>query len=317
MRRSLSKTSRFAVPFLACLLASTAWDQSWGESISIGAGLLRIGIGPTKVGKSLVADMQQRGKTMEMGRVTEALDGQYTSAFTRTHKFDVIARTDLQTILDDEQGLPGSVVDPATAAKKGKIKGLQYMVVISVDSFLDERTALDAAAAGITRIKRRVQLSCVASIFDCSTGSTLESPNFQSELVDTTDVIKGVSGDKGERLDDLMVKIARQTAEMAALRVADVLLPAKVLLVDGATFTINRGEGLGMRVDDVWDLYGPTKDVADPDNGKLIKIKGRKIGSVKITTVDAETSQGELVGSAGGTVSVGCVLTRPASPAKQ
>ena len=306
MKTSLIRTSRFAAPFLACLLAGTAWDQSRGD-------LLRIGIGPTKVGKSLAADMQRRGKTIEMGRVTEALDGQYTSAFTKTHKFEVIARTDLQTILDEEQGLPaGSVVDPATAAQKGKIKGLQYMVVISVDGFLDERTELDAAAAGLKSIKgRRVQLSCVANIFDCSTGAALESPNFQSEVRDTTDVRNSESDNQGERLDELMVKIARQTAEKAALRVADVLFPAKVMLVDGTTLTINRGEDLGLKVDDVWDLYGPAKEVADPDTGKLTKIKGKKIGSVKITTVDAETSQGELVGAAGVEVPVGCVLTRP------
>ena len=316
MKTSLIRPSRFAAPFLACLLASTAWNQSWGDVLNIGGGLLRIGIGPTKVGKSLVADMQQRGKAIELGRVTEALDGQYTSAFTRTHKFDVIARTDLVDTLDEGDLPSTTVVDPKTAAKMGKVKGLQYIVVISVDGFLDERTEM--TALGITSIKRRVQLSCVAKIYDCSTASTLASPNFQSELVDTTDVNKGVSGDKGERLDTLMVDIARQTAEKAALCVADVLLPAKIMLVDGATFTINRGEGLGMKVEEVWDLYGPAKDVADPDTGKIIKIKGKKIGSVKITTVDAETSQGELVAPAGGTVPVGSVLSRPpSSSAKQ
>jgi len=312
MKTSFLKTWRFTVPLLVCLLTSAASGQTPTPGQK-----LRIGIGATKVGKSLVEDMQRRGKTIEMGRVTEALDAQYTSAFTRTGKFDVIARSELTNVLEETQ-LPGTIVDPATAAKKGKIKGLQYTVVISVDSFLDEATKLDMPALGIQSIKRRLQLSCVANIYDCSTGSVLESPNFQSELVDTTDVVKDESGNKGERLDDVMVKMARQTAELAAVRVADVLLPAKILRVgaDGKTVTINRGNGLGMRVGDVWEVYGPTEEILDPDTGEKIKTKGPKLGLVKITTADPKSSQGEVISGSG--IQALSVLSRPpeTTPAK-
>ena len=295
---------------VACILAGTAWDKTAAQP-------LRLGIGPTKIGKSLAEDMQRRGKTIEMGRVTEALDGQFTSAFVGIGKFTVIARTDLQTLLDREQGLPaGAVVDPETAAKSGKIKGLQNMVVISVDSFLDEQTKMSSPALGVESIKRRLQLSCVANIYDCSTGEISASPNFQSELVDTTDVLQSESGNKGDRLDELMVKVARLAAEKAAHRVTDVLYPAKIMDVEGATLTINRGESLGIKTEQMWDLYGPSKEVRDPDTGKVKKIKGKKIGSVRIKSVDADSAQGELVGPAASPVAVGCVLTLPteASP---
>ena len=308
MKFSFVKSSRIAAPLLACVLAGAGIEQT-------SAQLLRLGIGPTKVGKSLADDMQRRGKTIEMGRVTEALDGQFTSAFVGTAKFEVIARTDLQSLLDREQGLPvGTVVDPETAAQSGKIKGLEDMVVISVDSFLDSMDKLDATSGyGVQVLKRRVQLSCVAKIYDCSTGKVLASPTFQREKTFPVPIQKNETS-SGERTDELLIKMAREMAELMANRTVDILLPAKIVDIDadGKTLTINRGDGGGMKAGQVWDLYGPTKEVPDPDTGKKMKIKGKKLGQVRITTVDAETSQGELIAGAG--VQVFSVLTRPPEP---
>ena len=301
-------TSGCVLSLLVALLAGAPWNHS-------SADLLRVGIGPTKVGKSLTDDMQRRGKTTEMGRVTEALDAQFTSAFTQTRKFEVIARTDLQTLLDREQGLPvGTVIDPETAAATGKIKGLQYMVIISVDSFLDTTEKLDVTAnLGVRMIKRRVQLSCVATINDCSTGKLLDAPTFQFEKTFPVPIQQNETS-SGERTDELLIKIVREMAESMANRVVDVLLPPKILRVgaNGKTLTINRGDGGGMKVDDSWELYGPTQEDTDPDTGKVIKTKGDRIGTVRITTVDAESSQGELIELVPGTAAAkGCVLSRP------
>ena len=57
---------------------------------------------------------------------------------------------------------------------------------------------------------------------------------------------------------------------------------------------------------------GPTQEDTDPDTGKVIKTKGDRIGTVRITTVDAESSQGELIELVPGTAAAkGCVLSRP------
>lgn len=299
MTTHLTSTSTWLAALLVGVVATTTLAQP-----------LRVGIGPTKVGKSLADDMKARGKMIEMGRVTEALDSHFTSAFTQTRKFEIVARTDLQDLVDRELGLPaGTVVDPETAAQSGKIKGLQDMVVISIDSFLDSRDVLDSPSLGIRSVKRRIQLSCQAKIYDCSSGTVLDALNVQHQLVDTIDIGKNEST-SGERLDELMPKMAREMAEMIANRVVDVLYPLKVLDVDGKTVTLNRGDGAGLQAGQLWDVYGPGKVIVDEDTGKKIRTKGKKLGQVRITTVDPESAQGEIV--SGTDVVAKSVLSRPA-----
>jgi curli biogenesis system outer membrane secretion channel CsgG len=266
-----------------------------------------LAIGKVEPTKALAEDMQRKGKAIEMRRVVEAMDSHLISALAQTRKFTLVGRSDLADLLKEPDLGDSGIIDPGTAPERGKVKGAKYRVVTTVDSFLDENVE-STFATGRKGIKRRFQFSAQAKVYDASTGELLDAPNFQIEKVDA--VIKdGNETTDARRNDELMPATAREMAERVALRVVDVAFPVKVIDKEDKTVTVNRGDGGGIKVGEVWTVFGPAKTITDPDTGAVIKRKGKLIGKVKITSVEPDYSQGDLLEDNG--VAVGAILSRP------
>jgi hypothetical protein len=98
-----------------------------------------------------------------------------------------------------------------------------------------------------------------------------------------------------------MPLVTRELAEKTTARLVDVLFPAKIIDVDGTTITINRGEGF-VKKDDVITLFSKGKTVVDPDTGEKMTIKGKTLGTARITSVDPTNAQAELAPNVTATV---------------
>lgn len=274
-----------------------------------------LAIGKVEPTKALAEDMQRKGKTVEMRRVIEAMDGHLISALAQTRKFTLVGRSDLADLLKEQDLGDSGVIDAGTAAEKGKVKGAKFRLVTTVDSFLEENVETVFAGTGRKGTKRRFQLSAQAKVYDASTGELLEAPNIQIEKLDAI-IGDGTQVSDAKRTDELMPALAREMAEKVAIRVVDVAFPVKVIDVEEKTVTLNRGDGGGIKVGEVWSVFGPAKSITDPDTGTVIKRKGKLLGKIRITSVDPDSSQGEVVEGEG--IAVGAILSRPleASPAR-
>jgi len=266
-----------------------------------------LAIGKVEPTKALAEDMQRKGKSIELRRVVEAMDGHLISALAQTRKFTLVGRSDLADLLKEQDLGDSGIVDPGTAPERGKVKGAKFRLVTTVDSFLDENVEA-TFATGRKGIKRRFQFSAQAKVYDAGTGELLEAPNLQIEKVDT--IIKdGNETTDAKRNDELMPATAREMAERVANRVVDVAFPVKVIDKEDKTVTINRGDGGGIKVGEIWTVFGSAKTITDPDTGAVIKRKGKFMGKVKIISVEPDYSQGELIEDGG--VTVGSILSRP------
>jgi hypothetical protein len=84
-------------------------------------------------------------------------------------------------------------------------------------------------------------------------------------------------------------------AERVALRVLDVLYPAKVIAKTGDQVTINRGDGGGVEAGQTWNVYALGEEMIDPDTGISLGREEVKIGSEKITDVQPLFSRARVV----------------------
>lgn len=66
--------------------------------------LKTLAVGEVKVGKMLTRDLADSGKIKSMGRVAQAMDGQLMDCFNGTRKFQLLARSDLDRLIE-EQGV--------------------------------------------------------------------------------------------------------------------------------------------------------------------------------------------------------------------
>ncbi|NBX25918.1 MAG: Holliday junction resolvase RuvX [Planctomycetes bacterium] len=210
-----------------------------------------VAIGAVKVTPALSATLVQRGQALELGRVQESLDSQLISAFQQTRKFDVIARSDLKdVVLEQDLGTSGNVdrADP-NAAKTFRVAGAKFVVVSTIDDFQDNVQEAEFKEIGKKATRRQVRLSMVTKVYDTTSGRLLESANLQ---LDNSAFVRNpefLVGEKGSNLTEkALQEMARVMAEKAAMRVTDVLLPAKVLAVRDGSVTLNRGDGTGVAV---------------------------------------------------------------------
>jgi len=258
-----------------------------------------LAVDKVKASTSLTADIAKDNRATQCARIVEAMDRHLISTITSSRKFTIVGRQDLKTLLDEQDLGQSGIVNQESAAQLGEVKGAKYKLVTVVDHFQEE-TARATFSEG-EKLKRRFQVSAQATIYDTSTGEVLDASNIQVEKVDVIGIDPGTSNRTGGRTDELMPLVTRELAEKTTARLVDVLFPAKIIDVDGTTITINRGEGF-FKKDDIITLFSKGKTVVDPDTGEKLTIKGKALGTARITSVDPTNAQAELAPNVTATV---------------
>jgi hypothetical protein len=113
----------------------------------------------------------------------------------------------------------------------------------------------------------------------------------------------------GELTDDMMVAVSRSLAEHIANRVADVIFPAKILIKRDMQVTINRGEGAGVVVGDVFNVFALGQEMIDPDTKESLGREEVKVGKVRVAEVDPKFSKADVLEDTG--ITAGALLRKP------
>ncbi len=272
-----------------------------------------IAIASIKPTPSLVTSLRPDKKT-SLDRIVESLDSQLVDRISATRKFDVLGRTDLNEVLKEQDLGASGNVDAKTAAKAGKLAGAKYLLVATVDDFQDYVETATFEGTGRTATKRVFRFSIVGKIYDSSTGKLLESANYQTG----NDEFKQIQQERsysvkdGELSDEMMVAVAQTSATRIATHVADVIFPPKVLIRRDNVVTINRGEGGGVAVGDIFNVFAQGEELKDPDTGEVLGREEVKVGKVKISQVNAKTSLADIVEDTG--IDKGAVLHKVTPP---
>ena len=273
-----------------------------------------IAIASIKPTPSLVTSLRPDKKT-SLDRIVESLDSQLVDRISATRKFDVLGRTDLNEVLKEQDLGASGNVDAKTAAKAGKLAGAKYLLVATVDDFQDYVETATFEGTGRTATKRVFRFSIVGKIYDSSTGKLLESANYQTG----NDEFKQIQQERsysvkdGELSDEMMVAVAQTSATRIATHVADVIFPPKVLIRRDNVVTINRGEGGGVAVGDIFNVFAQGEELKDPDTGEVLGREEVKVGKVKISQVNPKTSLADIVEDTG--IDKGAVLHKVQPPA--
>ena len=267
---------------------------------------------PIKPTPSLLEATKSAGKSVSLGRVIEALDGQLINRVNATRKFEIVGRSELKEFFKEQDLGASGNVDVKTAAQAGKLTGAKYLLVTSVDDFADFSETASFPGTGKSATKRLIRLSAVGRIYDSSDGKLLESANVQHSVKDIYEERPNSIKD-GKLTDELLLTISREMAEKIAVRVADVIFPVKVLTKRDKQITINRGDGSGAEVDQVWQVFAVGQDIIDPDTKEVLGKEEVLIGKARIISVQPKFSTAELLEDNG--VNAGAILRLP--PAKK
>jgi len=259
-----------------------------------------------------VAEATQSVKRTELNRIIESLDSQLVDRVNATRKFDVVGRSDLGDVLKEQELGASGNVDAKTAAKAGKLAGAKYLLVATVDDFQDYVETATFEGTGRSASKRIFRMSIVGKIYDSTTGKLLESVNLQTG----NDAFKAISSGAnnsiadGNLTDEMMVALARGLAERIANRLVDVIFPAKIIARRDNVVTFNRGEGTGVAVGDLFNVYALGEEMIDPDTKESLGREDVKVGQVKVSEVNPKFSKAEIMADPQSSIATGAVLRK-------
>ncbi len=285
MKTSLINKIVIAAFVLIFTVQTSAWSQK--ETIGITA------VKPTP---ALVQSVDRAGKRNEMDRVLQSMNGQLIDRMNATRKFQIVARSDLDDLMKEQDFTSSGNVDPGdkSAAQRFKLAGVKYLLVTTADDFQDYNETATFQGTGRKAMKRVIRFSCVGKIYDSTNGKLLESANFQICNKDISE-IKTYSIMDGMMSEELLVAIAREMAGKIANRVTDVIFPPKVLSKRDKQITINRGDGTDIAVGQIWNAFAIGEELIDPDTKESLGKEEILIGKIKIASVLPKTSTAEII----------------------
>jgi len=272
------------------------------------AGKETLAISSVKPTPSLQTSMIGAGKKLSLGRVVEAFDSQLIAQVNATRKFDIVGRSDLKDVIKEQELGQSGNVDAKSAAQAGKLAGAKYLLVTTIDDFEDSTERMEFKTLNKVGLKRKIRVGAVAKIYDSTTGKLLESANIKTEKkddrTDSTDLQKNA-----ELTDALLANAVEETAAKVATRVADVVFPVRVLIKRDKQITINRGEGAGVEVGQVWNVFALGEELIDPDTKESLGREEALVGKARIVSVTPKTSTAEILEDTG--VDKGAILRLP------
>ncbi|MGB0786210.1 MAG: hypothetical protein ACPGRH_08655 [Alphaproteobacteria bacterium] len=234
-----------------------------------------LAVSAVKINDAIVIDARESKSTNSLKRVAQAIDGQFINALNGTRKFEIIARSDLDSLME-EGGFTGSGL---------QVKGSDYIIVPTIDDFQDVLERATFKGIGKTAEKRKIRLGMVARIYDANKGNLVEATNFQLDNNFAEQLFQNASR-SGSFSDTMLRQIAEEMSDKMANRVVDVIYPARVVSLIGNQATINRGDGTGIAIGQVWEIFALGEEMIDPDTGESLGSSEFSVGKIKIQRVN-------------------------------
>jgi len=299
MRKVVEKGISAAV-LIALILAAgsvVAAELSQGEKDTIF-------VAPMKVLSSIEEQAERKGTGVELSRIAQSLESQFTSALSATRVFRLVNRSRLKE-LNLEQSFSQVSVDPEdeNAARMLNMTGARFAFFPRIDGFEDRSDVDTYQAIGRSSMTRTVYLSAQVQIVDTTTGELLaDVPTVQLSKVETVEMARTGNLQKS---DSLLVDLARQTATILSQRAVGMIRPATILAKTGSQILINRGSPAGFVPGAAVEIFA-VQEIVDEDSGETFQNEV-PVGRAEVSRGDSKKSFADIIGEDLGITS-GCIV---------
>jgi curli biogenesis system outer membrane secretion channel CsgG len=233
------------------------------------------------------------------------------TALLESGQFRVLERQQIDGVLGEQDLGDSGRVDPATAAKIGKVLGAQYLLYGTVNEFEyskgGEGGGVRVAGFRVGAGQAKAHIGMDVRVVDAVTGEILYSARSTADASRSGFKI-GYSGsdfgaDVGAFQKTPLGEATRKAVEDAAGKVASQLggaaaAPAPVawsgtlIVAEGGSLVIKAGAKDGLKIGDVLTVYRPKTVTAA---GETLVVGEDKIGKIRLTSVGEAASTAEAV----------------------
>src|SRR5579875_1066740 len=237
--------------------------------------------------------------------------------------YTVVERAALDKILAEQNFSNSDRADATTAAKIGKLLGVNAIIIGSVTQFgRDDQTRTYGGGAiggltgrfgigGIQRRKAKAVVGLTARIVNVDTGEILAVADGKGESTRSGESLLGAGGAAdmsssnfantllGEAVHQAVNSLAQQLVSDAS-RLPTTTVSIEGLVADASSpnaIILNVGSKAGVQTGDRFEVSRKVRDIRDPATGKVIHTITNTVGQITITSVDELSSVGTFTGS--------------------
>ncbi len=236
-------------------------------------------------------------------------------------KYSVIERAALDKIIAEQNFSNSDRADPTSAAKIGRILGVDTIILGSITKFgRDDKqiggvggghSGWTGAIAGMGKKESKAVVAITARMVNTTTGEILAAVTGNGES-SRSGLMLGGAGNNGysggggafnmsssnfaqtilgEAVNKAVNDASTQLDDKAGtLPTYKATYSGVVADVSGNTLIINVGNKVGVRVGDVMQISRPVRTVKDPTTGKVLKTVTNQLGTATVTDVDADSA---------------------------
>lgn len=201
-----------------------------------------------------------------------------STALTKSGRFDVYERQQLETLLQQQQIDLSGPVDPETAVKVGKMAGVQYVVYGEVESATPDvrvRGYQGYEGERVVNYDAEVQVTVHHVVTNVETGQKWKESRDRAAVSQS---FRGNPPD-GERLKELCARACEQTVSRFVGQLVPVV-EGQVLGRDGKLVIVSLGkrQGVGLDVDIAFYRWKELRNssgevIKDPKSGEPLRMK--------------------------------------------
>ncbi len=267
------------------------------------------------------------GQDVDVGKgVTDLL----VTYLVKDGSYSVIERKALDKIMAEQNFSNSDRANPTSAAKIGKLLGVDAIIVGSITQFGNEtkNTNLGGAGGGLIGYglggfghkKSKAIVALTARIVDIDSGEILAVAEGKGESQrESTSLLGGGgnwhgfgSGNADFGSSDFQSTIIGEAVKSAVEQTSTQVIAGKeklvtrtivveglIAAVDGGQIILNVGGKAGVKVGDQLNVERVTREIKDPSSGKVIRRIATTVGVVKVTDVDDISSVATTVSGTG------------------
>jgi len=231
-------------------------------------------------------------------RLGEAAADVFVTDLLDTGKFTLIERQKVDMVLREQDFGASGAVTPQTAAKIGKMLGVDLILTGSVSQFSVNRTGARIGGIGGSVTTGKVVLQ--SRMINTTTGEILVSAEEENKKNLVGAHYKSANFKQNfdyglanevmhPAVEKMVAKIVDKTAGMSPASHS-----GRVVKVEGSKVWLNLGVGSGVKVGDVFEVYRMGEELIDPDTGLSLGAEEEKVGQITITEVKDKYSLGSV-----------------------
>jgi curli biogenesis system outer membrane secretion channel CsgG len=235
--------------------------------------------------------------------------------------YSVFERQTLDKLMAEQNFSNSNRADPSTAAKLGKLAGVDYIIIGAITQFGNETKKQNlggvggnwhgVGVGGFGHSNSKAEVGISARIVNVNTGEIVAVAEGSGESARSSTSLLGGGGNWGgfgggkvdfgsSNFEQTIIGQATKAAvdqlssnlvsDAPKLTVAAVKIDGVVAGVDGGQIILNLGSDAGVKAGDQFEVIRVTKEIKDPTTGDVIRRLTTSIGIIKATDVDARSA---------------------------